>query len=550
MIAGRAADHAARELGRVDVLVNNAATNPTYGPVQEIDDRAWDVIMNTNLRSVHQLSNLAREAMLEHGEGGALVHALPTEADTVFGLAYSPDGSRLASSGSDGAVRVWSAESGDLLSTIEGSGWVLSVAYSPDGNRLATGGIEGAVTIWDAATGDSLQTLVGHTADTKDFLGFLDAFVVSVAYNPDGTRLASGGGDGTIVLWDAATGDSLQTLVGHSDVVANVVFSPDGAYLASASQDETVRVWSVETGEALRTLEGHSNMVFGVAWSPAGTRLVSAGAEGRVRVWSVETGALLAEFEEHADEITSIAFRPDGAYLATTSIDGTVRLWDAETGAALMTLEGGTDVVARTVFSPDGTRLASAGVNQPIRVWNIPLDHPLNGYALNTHRAEVHQVAFNPDGSRLVSAGADGAIVFWDPLTRAAVDSIIVIDEGGTIVNISSGAATGALEGWSHYCATKAGVLSLTKVADKEYRDKGIRVIGLSPGTVATEMQVQIRASGINPVSKLDPSDHISPEWVAKAIAYLTTPAADAYRGTDFSLKTAEGRAAVGLPPA
>jgi NAD(P)-dependent dehydrogenase (short-subunit alcohol dehydrogenase family) len=120
---------------------------------------------------------------------------------------------------------------------------------------------------------------------------------------------------------------------------------------------------------------------------------------------------------------------------------------------------------------------------------------------------------------------------------------------GGTIVNISSGAATGALEGWSHYCATKAGVLSLTKVADKEYRALGVRVIGLSPGTVATQMQVQIKASGVNPVSQLDPSVHIPAEWVGRAIAWLTTPAADAYRGTDFSLKTDEGRAAVGLQP-
>ncbi|WP_029057604.1 SDR family oxidoreductase [Stappia stellulata] len=119
---------------------------------------------------------------------------------------------------------------------------------------------------------------------------------------------------------------------------------------------------------------------------------------------------------------------------------------------------------------------------------------------------------------------------------------------GGTIINISSGAATGALEGWSHYCSTKAAVLSLTRCTDKEYRGEGIRMIGLSPGTVKTEMQVAIKASGLNPVSQLDPSVHIPPEWVAKTIAYLCGPGGDAYLGTDFSLKTNEGRAAVGLP--
>jgi len=119
----------------------------------------------------------------------------------------------------------------------------------------------------------------------------------------------------------------------------------------------------------------------------------------------------------------------------------------------------------------------------------------------------------------------------------------------GTIINISSGAATGALEGWSHYCATKAAVLSLTKCVHKEEADNGIRMIGLSPGTVATEMQVQIKSSGVNPVSQLDPTVHIPPEWVAQTIAFLCTPAADEWRGTDFSMKTNEGRAAVGLPP-
>ncbi|MEP0945061.1 MAG: SDR family oxidoreductase [Rhizobiaceae bacterium] len=119
---------------------------------------------------------------------------------------------------------------------------------------------------------------------------------------------------------------------------------------------------------------------------------------------------------------------------------------------------------------------------------------------------------------------------------------------GGTIINISSGAATGALEGWSHYCATKAAVLSLTKCVHKEEAENGIRMIGLSPGTVATDMQVQIKASGVNPVSQLDPNVHIPPQWVAQAIVFLCTSEADSFCGTDFSLKTDEGRKLVGLP--
>lgn len=120
----------------------------------------------------------------------------------------------------------------------------------------------------------------------------------------------------------------------------------------------------------------------------------------------------------------------------------------------------------------------------------------------------------------------------------------------GIIINISSGAATGALEGWSHYCATKAAVLSLTRCVHLEEAGHGIRCVGLSPGTVRTDMQVSIKASGINPISRLDPGAHIPPEWVGEAVAWLCTDAAREHDGGDFSLKTPQGRRAVGLPEA
>lgn len=118
---------------------------------------------------------------------------------------------------------------------------------------------------------------------------------------------------------------------------------------------------------------------------------------------------------------------------------------------------------------------------------------------------------------------------------------------GGVVINLSSGAATNALEGWSHYCATKAAVLALTRCGHKEWAEQGVRVVGLSPGTVATNMQTVIRDSGVNPVSQLDWSAHIPPEDVGQAIVYLCTDAARKYDGGDFSLKTEQGRLAAGL---
>lgn len=118
----------------------------------------------------------------------------------------------------------------------------------------------------------------------------------------------------------------------------------------------------------------------------------------------------------------------------------------------------------------------------------------------------------------------------------------------GTIINMSSGAVNSALEGWSHYCASKAAARKLTEVGHKEYADRGVTIVGLSPGTVATRIMDEVRESGLNPVSQLDPSAHIPPEWAARAVAYLCGPAGADHAGTDFSIKTDEGRDLVGLP--
>jgi len=130
--------------------------------------------------------------------------------------------------------------------------------------------------------------------------------------------------------------------------------------------------------------------------------------------------------------------------------------------------------------------------------------------------------------------------------THAALQHMLP-KKSGTIINVSSGAATGALEGWSHYCASKAAALSITRCTDKEYRDQGINVLGMSPGTVATDMQVAIKQSGINPVSQLSASDHIPAEWAAKAIVWLSTSDAKDFRGQDFSLRDENNRKTLGL---
>lgn len=128
-----------------------------------------------------------------------------------------------------------------------------------------------------------------------------------------------------------------------------------------------------------------------------------------------------------------------------------------------------------------------------------------------------------------------------------AVIPVMRAQGGGTIITVSSGAAVRPVEGWSGYCASKAGALMLTRAAHLEEGPHGLRVLGLSPGTVATEMQVKIRASGVNPISQLDPAVHIPPDWPARALVWMCGPAADPWLGTDVSLRDEGVRRAVGL---
>ncbi len=129
-----------------------------------------------------------------------------------------------------------------------------------------------------------------------------------------------------------------------------------------------------------------------------------------------------------------------------------------------------------------------------------------------------------------------------------AVLPLMEAQHSGVVVNLSSGAANSALEGWSHYCSSKAAVKKLTECAHKELAGAGVRIVGFSPGTVATDMMATIKSSGINPVSQLDWSTHIPPEWAAEAVAFLCCDEAKEFDGTDFSIKTDEGRRRVGLP--
>lgn len=287
----------------------------------------------------------------------------------VFAVAWSPSGDRIASRGIDDAVRVWDAVTGRQVGELGGyPGGALDAVWSPHSGYIATTDRSAVIRFRDPDTGDDIWDAIGGRGGAG-----------TIAWGPSGSIIAvsvSVLDEHVVQLIDIGTSESqAHTLAGHDTPVTAIAWNPDGTRLATADSAGSVRLWNSQTTEQLRELGGSSESVSRVAWSPDGTIIATGTREGPIWLWASDTGQHLGQIPGQVDDF---AWSPDGTLIACAGSDETIRIWDPIVEERIRQIVGHTGRVRSVSWSPDGDMLASAGLDGTIRIWN-----PRNGVQLN-----------------------------------------------------------------------------------------------------------------------------------------------------------------------
>jgi len=375
---------------------------------------------------------------LRNWEWGRLMH-LCSQSSRKFeaqapldALTLSPDGTKFATGGWDGAARIWDLKTGQVLHELKHGGiYVHAVAFSPDGTRLATGSDDddGYVQLWDVATGKKTATLSGH-----------DDGVLSVAFSKDGTKLLTASYDKTARLWDVASAKELKVLRGHTWWVWQAAFSPDETQVVTVSQDATAVVWDLSNNQPNPAFTGHRGPVYCAAFAPDGKSVVTGGYDRRILVWRPEEvvkadfknlgqqkpvvpPAKYRELDGHATAVRALGFSHDGSLLLSGSQDNTVWLWDFALGTPIKSFRGHDGWVRGVALSNDGRTLLTASHDATVREWSIAGYEELRslqGRRLEGHDDAVLAASFSPDQKLIVTASRDRTARTWDARTGLA----------------------------------------------------------------------------------------------------------------------------------
>jgi WD40 repeat protein len=337
----------------------------------------------------------------------------------INSIAFSPSGQTLAAGGA-GPTVLWNlATHRQLGAPLTGhQGAVYSLAFSPNGTMLASAGADRTISLWNYPVDQQFGIpLVRQTAS-----------VDSVAWSPNGSVIASGDHDGQIFLSDRH-GGLLRVIRTNAGQVGDLVFDPAGDVLAAAYADGTIRLWDAATGRSLGApLRGHVGPVYSIAFDRTGTKLVSGGLDGTVRLWDVHSHAELGRaMTGNFGAVYAVAFSPDGLEVASGGSDKAIRLWNARTqmplGSPVIPQD---NAVFSLAFSPDGRLLASGGADDTIHLWDIDSHPYLSRHTLTGDSNYIRSVAFSPDGETLASGSTDNTVRLWDVRTGTELGSPLI----------------------------------------------------------------------------------------------------------------------------
>jgi WD40 repeat protein len=333
-------------------------------------------------------------------ETGAELFSFTGHSAMVRSLAFSPDGSELASGSVDRTVRVWNLATRQVRVLPDHAGTMGSIAYASDSKTLYAAGLESGIVAWDPTSGERRAVLGERAGKT-----------ICLATSADGTRLASYGDDQLIHVWDTATNKQITFIHPATQDVRCIALSPDGKRVATDVEDSIVRVWNVDTAKPVLTLRGHTATVFGLAFSPDGWQIFSASADQTVKAWDAVESAEVLRLRLASSAIVAVMIESK-QMLACAESGGTISLWDIETGTRRKTLPGHVGGARGACWLPAQQKLASSGDDGRIRLWDI--DTGLEAGQLTAVGQSLFDCAASRDGRWLAAYGLDGTVYVWD----------------------------------------------------------------------------------------------------------------------------------------
>ncbi|GAC1368122.1 MAG: hypothetical protein NVSMB44_34330 [Ktedonobacteraceae bacterium] len=316
--------------------------------------------------------------------------------------------------------RLRSGEPGNLLVRYDAhADKVITVAWSPNGRKIASGGLDSTVHIWQVVNSQHLLTYRGHSRI------FPPAAVYAARWSPNGTRIASAGISATVQVWDPTNGQKVAAYAGHSaalPAIFHLEWSPDGRRIASTNMalsylDEAVHIWDASSGRRLLRIDLRRSVLKSsspgdVTWSPDG-QLLAVSWEKKVRIYNTITGKHILTYEDHPDWISEVAWSPDGKYIVSSSARR-INIWEPLTCTTLFTYIAHEGSIRDVAWSPDSTLIASAGEDRTVQIWEASTGRRQLTY--NGHTDCVTAVSWSPDSTRIASSSNDRTIHIWQVL--------------------------------------------------------------------------------------------------------------------------------------